>query len=208
MASQLGFYHNADICIGCKACVIACKDKNDLTVGHKFRRVFDYGGGSWTVENGACKPVDQFIYSLSTSCNHCAQPACVANCPVGAMQKREEDGIVFVDQERCIACGTCEKVCPYGQPKVNKDLGYSQKCDFCKSLLANGENPACVDACVTRALQFGPLDDLLAEYGNVQWIPPLTKDTGTYPSVVFTPSRLNPDNALEGAIINPLEEIL
>lgn len=206
--SQYGFYHNANDCVGCKACVIACKDKNDLALGVKFRRVYDYAGGTWTVDDaGVCEPTGVFAYSLSVACMHCASPRCVENCPSGAMVKRE-DGIVFVDRKLCIACGTCEKSCPYGQPIVDKDNGYSTKCDFCRLLIDKGENPACVDACVTRSLKFGELDDLKAEYGTLDTMPPLPENAETGPSMVFTPSRHNPDCSLVGMVTNSEDEIV
>lgn len=206
--THYGFYHNADACAGCKACVIACKDKNNLPLGKKFRRVYDYAGGTWSVDNkGVCSQQNGFVYSISVSCMHCASPACVANCPAGAMTQRE-DGIVFVDRNLCIACGTCEKSCPYGQPSVDQDNGYSTKCDLCRLLIDKGENPACVDACATRALHYGDIEELKKQYGSVTYLPPLPENDETGPSIVFTPSRLNPDGTLPGSIINPEEEIL
>lgn len=206
--SQWGFYHDANTCVGCKACVVACKDKNDLPLGVKLRRVWDYAGGTWTVgDDGICTHEGAFAYSLSGACMHCAKPACVANCPAGALIKRD-DGIVYVDRNLCIACGTCAKACPYGQPVIDEEKGYARKCDFCRLLIDKGENPACVDACVTRALRYGELSELQAEFGTVNTLPPLPDDVSTGPSLVLTPSRLNPDGSLPGSVINEEEEIL
>lgn len=205
---QLGFYFNADSCIGCRACAAACKDKNDLAIGKKFRRVYDYAGGGWSVEDGVCTYEDVFVYSLSTSCNHCENPICVANCPTGAMTKRPEDGVVYVREELCVGCKMCVMSCPYHQPRYDEARGCSTKCDLCRSLIDAGENPACVDACVTRALQWGDIEELRKQYGDCSWIAPLEKDLGTHPSVVFTPSRMNPDGALEGTVTNEAEELL
>ncbi len=105
--TQLGFYHNNDVCMGCKVCVVACKDKNDLPLGEKFRRVYDYGGGTWDVtSDNVCTPKDWFTYSVSVACMHCASPACKAVCPVGAIRKRS-DGVVWIDADVCIGCGAC-----------------------------------------------------------------------------------------------------
>lgn len=206
--SQYGFYHNADDCVGCKACVIACKDKNDLPIGRKLRRVYDYAGAKWTVgDDGVCKHSDVFAYSISIACMHCESPACVESCPTGAMTKGE-DGIVVVDRDVCIGCGTCEQACPYGQPFVSSEKGCSTKCDFCRDLLQKGENPACVDACVARALKFGELDELRAAYGTLDTMPPVPEDTGTGPSMVFTANRMNPDCSLVGEITSSEDEIL
>ncbi|WP_442904604.1 4Fe-4S dicluster domain-containing protein, partial [Gordonibacter sp.] len=83
----------------------------------------------------------------------------------------------------------CEKSCPYGQPSVDQDNGYSTKCDLCRLLIDKGENPACVDACATRALHYGDIEELKKQYGSVTYLPPLPENDETGPSIVFTPSR-------------------
>ncbi|MBR2835675.1 MAG: 4Fe-4S binding protein [Coriobacteriales bacterium] len=208
MAKQLGFYINADNCIGCKACVAACKDKNDLPLGEKMRRVFEYAGCDWDVsETGACMPSNFFAYSISIACNHCAEPACVASCPVGAMTKREEDGIVYVDKELCIGCGTCAQVCPYGAPYLGVD-DLSCKCDFCMDLIDEGKTPYCVAICPTRCLEFGDIEELRAKYGNVDGIEPIPMNTGTMPSLVIGTNRLNPDGSIPGTLITTEQELV
>jgi DMSO reductase iron-sulfur subunit len=207
MATQLGFYQNSDVCIGCRTCVLACKDKNDLPVGEKFRRVYDYAGGSWEVDdNAACTPKDWFAYSVSIACNHCTVPACLAACPVDAIIKRE-DGIVYIDAETCIGCGSCVPACPFGAPYLSKEQGVARKCDFCKDLIDNGEMPVCVTACPTRCLNSGDYEGLQSQYEGKQTVPPISDDLSTGPSVIFTPSRLNPDGALPGIILNEPEEL-
>ena len=101
--TQFGFYFNQEDCIGCKACQIACCDRNDLVAGVTFRRIESYEAGAYP---------DATLYHYSLTCNHCASPACVANCPSGAMQKDPDDGTVFIDYTECIGCGTCGRVCP------------------------------------------------------------------------------------------------
>lgn len=202
---QYGFYFDADRCGSCKACVMACKDKNDTLVGLKYRMVVDYGGGAWVEEDGVMQPSEVFVYSVSIACNHCANPACVANCPAGAMAKREEDGIVFVDKDKCIACGTCVKACPYGAPRLNPATGTSGKCDLCKDYLAEGGRPACVDACLMRCLDFGDIDELRAKYGDVADIDPLPSSSETEPSLVIGRSH---HAGKSGTIINPEEELV
>ncbi len=84
MTKQYAFYFNASECIGCKACQVACKDKNNLPIGTLFRRVFHYGGGSWVAdENGFQVPNNVFAYSVSTACQHCRKPSCLEVCPAG-----------------------------------------------------------------------------------------------------------------------------
>lgn len=188
MAKQLAFYFDASACADCKACQIACKDKNNLPVGIMWRRVFQYGGGSWIQGQTTLIPNNVFSYSVATSCQHCENPLCVEVCPAGAITKRE-DGVVLIDQDKCIGCRYCEWACPYGAPVFDQAKGVMGKCNFCEDLLAKGENPACVDACVMRALEFGELDELRAKYGNVNAIEPLPTADITSPALVITPHK-------------------
>jgi anaerobic dimethyl sulfoxide reductase subunit B (iron-sulfur subunit) len=185
MATQLAFYFNASACADCKVCQIACKDKNDLPIGVRWRRVFQYEGGSWIPNGTTLIPNNVFSYSVSTSCQHCGNPVCRDVCPVQAITKRD-DGIVLIDTEKCIGCRYCEWACPYGAPQFNEATKVMTKCDFCVDRLEKGENPACVDACVMRCLDFGELDELRARYGDVAGIEPLPDASITDPSLVIT----------------------
>jgi anaerobic dimethyl sulfoxide reductase subunit B (iron-sulfur subunit) len=191
MAKQLGFYFNGSACSGCKACVIACKDRSDLPVGVNWRRVFQYGGGSWNpdpLHPELWQPNNMFVYSVSVACNHCEDPICAEVCPTAAITKRE-DGIVLIDANACIGCRYCEWACPYGAPQFNEEKGFMTKCDFCHDLQDQGQNPVCVDACVMRALDFGDVDELRAKYGTEVEIEPLPSAEITHPSLVITPHR-------------------
>lgn len=128
-----GFYFDMTRCIGCRACQVACKDKNRLGVGTLYRGVKSYTVGTFP---------DVKTYSYSASCNHCEDPICMKNCPVGAIEKAE-DGTVIQDQEKCIGCRMCVMSCPYGHPKYFPEKGVSGKCDGCYGIRANGR-PACV----------------------------------------------------------------
>ena len=172
MAKQLGFYFNSNICVGCKACQIACKDKNQLPIGVIWRRVVEYGGGSWVPRDGVLVPQGVFGYFISISCNHCEKARCTEVCPTGAMYKND-DGIVLVNEENCIGCRYCEWACPYGAPQFNEESGVMTKCNFCIDLLAQGQQPACVSSCPLRALDFGEIEELRAKYGDAGEIDPL-----------------------------------
>jgi anaerobic dimethyl sulfoxide reductase subunit B (iron-sulfur subunit) len=207
MAKQLAFYVDSTACIKCKSCQIACKDKNDLPVGVLWRRVFQYGGGSWVPAGEVMAPNNVFAYSISVSCMHCQDPACVKVCPTTAMTKRE-DGVVLVDQDKCIGCRYCEWACPYGAPVFDQTRGVVTKCTFCEDLLAQGMNPACVDACVMRALHFGELEELQKQYGTANAVAPLPSPDITHPSFVLTPHPdSQPVDSKAGRLLNLPEEV-
>lgn len=191
MTKQLAFYVDTSACAKCKACQIACQDKNNLPAHMRWRRVLPYEGGTWIPDrsrNNLLRPRRIFSYSVSISCMHCQNPICAEVCPAGAIIKRD-DGVVYIDQDRCIGCRYCEWACPYGAVHFDEEAGTMSKCDFCRDLLAKGENPACVDACVMRALKFGDLEELRAEYGDVAEIEPLPSADLTNPSIVLKPHR-------------------
>ena len=210
MTKQLGFYFDASACTGCKACQIACKDKNDLPVGVIWRRVYNYGGGGWVADarhKDLLVPNNIFAYSISAACMHCQNPVCVEVCPTTAMSK-DENGVVSVDADKCIGCRYCEWACPYSAPQFNEASGIMTKCNMCKDLVSEGGNPACVDACPMRALEFGELSELQAKYGTLDGIAPLPSGEHTKPSIVLTPHK-NAEPAGEGTgrILNLPEEV-
>ena len=106
----LGFYFDMTRCVGCRACQVACKDRNDLDIGLLFRYAKTYETGSFPKVG---------MYNYSGSCNHCENPACVTVCPTGAMYKAE-DGTVIHDDDMCIGCKACMNICPYGAPKFDE----------------------------------------------------------------------------------------
>ena len=165
------FTFDASACTGCKACQIACKDKNNLPVGVLWRRVYEVSGGSWTnVGAGSSCPgvgeptpypvweTDVFAYNLSIACNHCVHPKCAGVCPTDAYVQRE-DGIVYIDTTKCMGCGYCSWACPYSAPRYNPELRHMTKCNFCVDNLDAGLPPACVAACPMRVLDFVTVDD-------------------------------------------------
>lgn len=170
----LGFYFDMTRCVGCRACQVACKDKNGLSVGAIWRYARTYETGSFPRVG---------MYNYSGSCNHCERPACVERCPVGAMY-RAEDKTVLHDDDKCIGCRACIAACPYAVPQFDEERGIVGKCDACASLRAGGENPACVDACPSRALDFGDLEELTARYG-----PGLVRDIAILPDSSITGSN-------------------
>ena len=149
-----GFVFNQNLCIGCNACQMACKDGHNLELGLFFRRAesFEYCG-----EDG------KLVYAhYSGACNHCEDPACVRHCPTGAMFI-QQDGTVGHNDADCIGCGMCTWACPYKAPKLSRKSGRAAKCDSCIDRRAMGKEPLCVEACITHCLKFVDLDTLSEE---------------------------------------------
>lgn len=183
---QYGFHYDGSRCTGCKTCVLACKDAKDLSNDFAFRQVYEYGGGSFTQDDAGCWSTDSFVYYISTACNHCESPACVAACPQSSVVKDEETGLVYNDPETCIGCGTCAAACPYEVPKVDTEALLAVKCDGCRERVEAGGVPVCVESCPVRALEFGDIEELRAAYGDTAAIAPLPDPATTSPCVVIT----------------------
>jgi formate dehydrogenase iron-sulfur subunit len=148
-------------CIGCRECVFACMKTYGLEP-EKPRRWLKEDGLSathWTsiVE----RPEGKYVRK---QCRHCLQPACVASCPVGALQKTKEGPVIY-DSAKCMGCRYCMVACPYGIPRYDweKPVPYIRKCILCYERVRAGETPACTAACPTQATIFGERDELLAE---------------------------------------------
>ncbi len=135
---DFAFVHNMDTCLGCNACQVACKDRNNLESGQFFRHVMTV-----TVKGK--------LRFASVSCGHCEEPACLAICPNGCYYKAE-DGTVMHDDSKCIGCGKCVWACPYGEISLDKTLGIARKCDGCLDRRQQGLEPACVGACINHSL--------------------------------------------------------
>lgn len=155
---QLGFYLNSDTCIGCKTCAMACKDIHDLPIGVSYRRVYNLVTGHWEKdEAGVQIPINVFSYTISMSCNHCKEPDCITVCPQKAI-KKEPNGTVWIDSEKCVGCRLCAGKCPHGAIQFNRQTGVSEKCDMCRELQSARKEPACVAACPMRCLKIVDID--------------------------------------------------
>jgi anaerobic dimethyl sulfoxide reductase subunit B (iron-sulfur subunit) len=209
MAKQMAFYFDASACTSCKACQIACQDKNRLPAYLRWRRVLQYGGGDWYPHpyHNHVMVNTVFSYSISIACMHCEKPLCAEVCPSAAITKRD-DGVVIIDTSKCIGCRYCQWACPYGAPQFNEELGVMTKCDFCQDFLAQGQNPACVDACVMRCLHYGDLEELRAEFGEYNAIEPLPAANITMPALVITPHKnAQMSGQGSGKLLNLPEEV-
>lgn len=179
--NKYAFFVNINHCIGCRACEIACKQENELDDGIRWRQVREMDGKT----NG--HPTKYF---MSMACNHCEDPICVRVCPTTAMTRRE-DGIVYVDESKCVGCRYCEWACPYSAPRFNANTGHMSKCTFCMHRIDEGEGPACAAACPTKALQWGPLEEIAAKEGVVDQFDKLPDADITQPAIRFVPPRLD-----------------
>jgi len=146
LMSKYHIYLNTERCIGCHACEVHCKTKNDLPVGPRLCRIIES-----EIKLIGGLPRQKFVFK---TCFHCEDPKCVKACPTGAMQKRSKDGIVFVEQSLCDGCKACITACPWEIPQWNKETGKVVKCDYCKDRVDQGLEPACVTKCTTKALKF------------------------------------------------------
>jgi anaerobic dimethyl sulfoxide reductase subunit B (iron-sulfur subunit) len=136
----IGF--DAEKCTQCHGCEIACKTWRELEYGVQYRRVLNIWQGIYPrVKNT----------SLSLSCLHCADPACMTSCPEEAIFKGAKDGLVLVDERLCNGCGICAEACPFGVPQFGRN-GLMQKCDLCFDQSLPRSTPLCVDTCPGQAL--------------------------------------------------------
>ncbi len=146
---QFGFKFVKENCIQCHGCQVACKSWRGVELGVAWRRVENIWEG--TYPRVKCM-------SVSVSCMHCVEPACVAACPEEAIRKRPEDGIVVVDREACTGCQTCLEACPFDAPQFGSDE-LMQKCDTCMDQrTSDSEAPPCVATCPTEALALVKMD--------------------------------------------------
>jgi anaerobic dimethyl sulfoxide reductase subunit B (iron-sulfur subunit) len=170
-----------------------------------FRKVYDFEGGEWTQGSDGTWTTNAFAYHVSDSCNHCIVPACVAVCPVDAIERDQDTGLVYINEETCIGCATCVTACPYEMPKMSAEDAVARKCDGCLDRVKEGKAPICVEACPLRALEFGDIEELRSAYGDIAQIPPLP-DPSTSPNLVIKPAPAVESPAISmGFIANELE---
>jgi anaerobic dimethyl sulfoxide reductase subunit B (iron-sulfur subunit) len=142
-----------------------------------------------TTEEG--KFPNLFVSFLTNMCYHCATPGCIAACPVNAITKGRQNGIVVVDRQKCLGkdqCTLCLEACPYGAPQFGSEANAKmQKCDLCLDRLEESKQPICVAGCPMRALDAGPLPALKAKYGREQEAYGFDYSRKVKPCVVFRP---------------------
>ncbi|HEX6211280.1 MAG TPA: 4Fe-4S dicluster domain-containing protein [Methylomirabilota bacterium] len=171
MARTLAMFTDTSLCIGCRACQVACKQWNELDM-----EVPDWTGTYQNhthftdktfrlvrfIEEPGGKPNGELAWLLmSDVCKHCAEAGCLNACPTGAIY-RTEHGTVNISQDVCNGCRYCVSACPFGVVAFNEQTGTASKCTFCDDRIHNGLGPACAKACPTESIQFGFRDELVA----------------------------------------------
>ncbi len=173
---RVGFFTDTSVCIGCKACEVACKQWNGVPaaehldlLGMSFDNTGALGANAWrhvafieqTVDLGMPGAAGDGVRWLMASdvCKHCSHAGCLDVCPTGALF-RTEVGTVVVQQNICNGCGYCVSACPYGVIERRAGDGRAQKCTLCYDRLHGGLEPACAKACPTDSIQFGELSEL------------------------------------------------
>lgn len=202
---KLGLVIDLDTCVGCHGCATACKQWNTSgTIGPLTDQqpYAENPDGPWLnrirtfeVEEASSSKTVHF----PMSCLHCENADCVSVCPTGASYKREEDGIVLVDQDKCMGCNLCAWACPYGARELDENQGTMKKCTLCvdriydEALPEEDRKPACVLTCPTNSRLFGDFDDpdsdvsraIQARDGGVDLMPEL----GYQPTNKYLPPR-------------------
>ncbi len=181
---QHGFFFNADNCIACHACEAACSEKNDNPAHIAFRSVGFVEGGTY--------PAYQRL-NISMACNHCDDPVCLKGCPTRAYTKFAEYGAVLQDPDICFGCGYCTWVCPYNAPQLDPVKGQVSKCNMCVDRLEVGLKPACVSACLGKALDFGVIENIPEGRDQAKTeIPGFPRTDITHPNIRFQQTRTTP----------------
>ncbi len=177
MSQAVGFFTDTTVCIGCKACQVACHQWNDLPAeggpndglpvlsGNSYDNTGRFSDVNWR----HVKFIEQFSddadrsqaawLMMSDVCKHCVNAPCLDVCPTGAILRTEFD-TVYINEPACNGCRDCISACPFGVIHMSHSRNVAQKCTFCYDRLQNGLVPACAQACPTQSIQFGPIHEL------------------------------------------------
>jgi formate dehydrogenase iron-sulfur subunit len=185
MAERMGFFTDTTVCIGCKACEVACKQWNDLPAdGGELRAGASYDATGelsastwrhvrfieqfeppdldlvhWAQANGDAAGAGRWLF-MSDVCKHCTHAGCLDACPTGAIIRTEFDTVV-VQPDVCNGCGYCIPSCPFGVVGRDREDGRAAKCTLCYDRMQDGLEPACAKSCPTDSIQFGPYDEMI-----------------------------------------------
>jgi formate dehydrogenase iron-sulfur subunit len=172
----VGFFTDTTVCIGCKACQVACHQWNDLPAekgpsrhslpvlsGHSYDNTLSLSAVNWRhvkfIEQFSPDRSEAAWLMMSDVCKHCVDAPCLEECPTGAILRTEFD-TVYINEPACNGCRDCVSACPFGVIHMHETRGVAQKCTFCYDRLRKGLTPACAQACPTQSIRFGPLNQL------------------------------------------------
>lgn len=175
----MGYLTDTTLCIGCKACEVACKQWNQLPMdnfgftGNSYDNTGDLGASTWRhvafieqvgdgsgLRPSSMQPFQSNWLMMSDICKHCVKAGCLEACPTGAIIRTEFDTVV-IQQDICNGCGYCLPACPFGVPDLSPTDHKAHKCTLCYDRMADELEPACSKACPTDSIQFGPVDQLM-----------------------------------------------
>lgn len=179
--TQYAFFFDQSRCFNCHACVVACRDWNDIQPGPvKWLRLLQWEKGAFPKTR---------MHTTFATCYHCENPVCVDACQHKALFKEEKYGAVLLDPDLCQGERDCWLACPYGAPQYEDDAPGTtmSKCDMCYDRLENGEMPVCVMSCPARALDFGPLEEMEKKYGDRRFLEDMPMGENEKPAIVFKP---------------------
>ncbi len=170
--TRMGFFTDVTLCIGCKACEVACKQWNELPAdgyvmsGNSYDNTNRLSSDTWrhvafVEQMDRVNPLDSRWMMMSDVCKHCTNAGCLEACPTGAIIRNEFDD-VYVQPDICNGCGYCVPACPFGVVAVSHTTGVAQKCTLCYDRQKDGLEPACSKACPTDSIVFGPIEELKA----------------------------------------------
>jgi Fe-S-cluster-containing dehydrogenase component len=205
----LGLLYDGTLCIGCRACIPACKEANampaehtELAIGSVWDSPLDLSGKTLNIikayrdGDGAHKDEEKNGFAFTkSSCMHCIDPSCVSVCPVSAMTKDPTTGIVRYNVDACIGCRYCVAACPFNVPRFTFDTPTPKisKCQLCQHRLGEGKYAACAEVCPTGATLYGPVAELTAEIERRRALPAGTKTT-------FPRGRVGGTDTYEGTV--------
>ncbi len=194
---------DASKCLNCKACLLACQQQNNVPFG-SFR--------NWVKVTANPNELAGFSYQAG-NCMQCKRALCVDACPTGATYYGE-DGVVYIDKNRCVACGSCVSSCPYNARFIDTSSKVADKCDYCAQARAQGIEPACVRVCITRVRKFGDVEDKSSEISKylesqkergLNYIE--AKNTKTEPSLAYVGDVYPTDWAQDVEISKPIDRM-
>ena len=158
MSKQLAFVIDLKRCIGCDTCIVGCKVEDGVDDGLFRLQVLDSNQDPILEKPKGVYP-NLSQYWVPTMCHHCVDAPCIKACPTNTLWRRDEDGVVMLDVDKCVGCMRCGEECPYDALSFDEHTGSADKCTMCEHRLEDDLQPSCQVVCPTRAIHFGDIND-------------------------------------------------